>query len=307
MIAEAINLNIVRHAIEQLNPPSGIFGRYRVFSRQNGDLLWLVGIYTLIFVAAIFILVVEWPKIASGPLPRDGSTSSSAANNSVLSVIFGSAIFGAYVAVIARLIESAQKRLGAVDLFVSEVLSIGRVFVSVQIIPNFAKLLRNTAFLRGFADVARGENYTAIFERNSGDLGTLTSETINNVTAFYSFLKASRDATQSLKLWSNRDYPDQQKKEDVISIVLCCFFMAIHGRIALESLIERRAEARLAYAREIFHTVELQAFLVLSAALIPEDPRIKALEVRAQYYLDLLAKHGLGGALNLAKSLYKKK
>lgn len=288
VIDEAIRVNLVRHTIESLPSPKNVLDRYRVSSRQNGDLRGLFVAYMVVFVVATAVLICTWPTgtVGTGTPPSPGGSP-------ILSVIFGSAIFGGLITIVAKLVEAGQRRLATADLFISEIVSIGRVLVAVQVIPNFSKLLRDTSMLKGFADKARSENYAGIFDKNTADLGTLTSRTIDNVTAFYSFLKGSRDATQSLNLWSQANYPDEQKKEDVIAIVFCCFFMAIHGRLALEALIEKADEARLTLAREIFHTLELQAFLLLVATLATDDPRVNSVRLRSKYYRDLLTESSL--------------
>lgn len=241
----------------------------------------------VVFVIATAVLVCTWPTggVATG-------TPSVAGTSPILSVIFGSAIFGGFVTIVAKLVETGQRRLATADLFISEIVSIGRVLVAVQVVPNFSKLLRDTSMLKGFADKARSENYAGIFDKNTANLGTLTSRTIDNVTAFYSFLRGSRDATQSLNLWSQVGYPEEQKKDDVLAIVFCCFFMAIHGRLALKALIEKADEARLTFAQEIFHTLELQAFLLLVATLAADDPRVNSVRLRSKYYQDLLVGSG---------------
>ena len=81
----------------------------------------------------------------------------------------------------------------------------------------------------GFADSARKESYFSIFEKNSTELGSLGSATVNNVTAFYTFLKASRDATGALQLWEKPYYDVPQKKEDLVAIIHLCFLVTVHG------------------------------------------------------------------------------
>ena len=137
-----------------------------------------------------------------------------------------------------------------------------------------------------------------MFEKYSGDLGGLSSAIVNNVTAFYSFLKASRDATQSMKLWGSDTYSIEARKDDILTIIFNCLLMAIHGRLALEGLVPRRSmrgqkdyterNARLFYMRALFNTIELQCFVCLHAALALDDPRRTTLADREKFYRGLM-------------------
>jgi len=308
IIDEARKLNLVHSAFEKVRDKLGPLERFRIFSSQIIDVWILIAIYSLIFLVAGLFIVIYTDFGGTAALPSGNSppppNTIAAPSSTTLSIIFGTAVFGGYITLIAKLIETSQKRLGTIDLFVSEILSIGRVFLTTRIVPSFAGLYLDPKVMpTGFADTSRSENYTLVFKKNSGDLGGLSSEAINNITAFYSFLKASRDATLSIRLWTNVDYTLEMKRDDILTIIYNCFLMAIHGRLALDELIgERRAtsktehterNARLFYAREVFHTIELQCFLSLSSALKLDDPRRVTLNDRNDVYFPLLKTYNL--------------
>jgi hypothetical protein len=119
-------------------------------------------------------------------------------------------------------------------IFTSEILSIFRVFAAANIVGYFVYLYDRIEHSTkvggsespspvGFADTARKENYFCIFERNSGELGTVDPSAVNDVTAFYAFLRAARDATRSIQLWKNPDYNSETMKADIIGVILFVF------------------------------------------------------------------------------------
>jgi hypothetical protein len=202
----------VREAFEQIHAhPTSFLVRYRVFSRHNKDIWIFMIIYCIIFVGAAF-LVLELGVLTSGNREQDPNADGPRnwLNPTTLNIVFGAAIFGGFIGVISRLIENAQKRLGTVDLFTSEILSIGQVFTSSNIVGAFVQLYdrlaraqpeQDTVGPGGFADVARKESYSSVFDKNNSDLGHLSSDVVSNITAFYTFFKASRDATGAIQLW----------------------------------------------------------------------------------------------------------
>ena len=82
---------------------------------------------------------------------------------------------------------------------------------------SWAGLLVWHSFLRAemrsvFADKTQTEGYFDLYRTHLGKIGTLDSESIRHVTACYTFLKASRDATIALERWDAEGYPDMMKK-----------------------------------------------------------------------------------------------
>ena len=197
----------------------------------------------------------------------------------VIPLLFSAALLGAFLELIRRTLDTAFKRLTMIDLFVAEIVSILRVFSAANIIGDFAaQYLRVSDATAshsstesdsgiGFADSARKENYLTVFEKNSAELGALGSAVVNDVTAFWTFFKASRDATGAIANWAKANYSAQQKKEDLIAIIHLCFLMTLHGHEALKSLIPLNHKKNLEHAEDILAGVQLQCFMFLDAVL----------------------------------------
>jgi hypothetical protein len=286
-LQEIAEINFVAHPYEKIRGNLTFLNNYRPFSSHNFDLLLLFIVYFIVFSAAAVAALVAFHQ------------------KRVLAeqLIFGAAFFGGLTTIAAKLIENSQKRLATVDLFTSEILSIGRVFISSNIVGMFVHLFDELSKPNlvleassnggldaplqigpfGFADAARKESYFTIFEKNSTDLGPLSADIISDVTAFYTFLKASRDATGAMSLWKEPYYVNSMQRNDVISVLYNCFLMAIHGRLALNGLIEQDQRAK--YASEVFNSIEVKCYCFLITVLQRFDQRYRILYERRDYYL----------------------
>jgi hypothetical protein len=254
----------------------------RILSGYNLDLGIAAVIYLFAVAAAIGVVVfsgVMHTQSGMGP---------------GLQVIFGTAVFGTFIELLRRTYDSAIKRLATIDLFTSEILSIMRVIASANIIGDFVRLydrLHTPSQITpgvttnepgtgpaGFADSARKEDYFTIFGNNVSDLASLDPAVVNDITAFYTFLKASRDATGALQLWRAPDYELSKKKDDIVGIVYLCFLMCVHGQLALDNLITSAVNGRIAH--DIFAGVKLQCFSFLDHVVPRTDFRWPRIEQR---------------------------
>ncbi|MDA9503575.1 hypothetical protein XI09_01715 [Bradyrhizobium sp. CCBAU 11386] len=251
-----------------------------MITRYNDDLL----ITALLYVATFIISVVFAYEALS---ERD----------KVIPLLFSAALLGALLELIRRTLDTAFKRLTTIDLFVAEIVSILRVFSAANIIGDFAaQYLRVSDATAshsstepdsgvGFADSARKESYLTVFEKNSAELGALGSQVVNNVTAFSTFFKASRDATGAIANWTKAGYSQQQKKDDLIAIIDLCFLMTLHGHEALKYLISPNHENNFKHAENILASVQLQCFMFLDAVLPMDNfrrPRLKQRRERCE-------------------------
>jgi hypothetical protein len=308
-LREIAEINLVSHPYESVRGDLSFFEDYRSFSSHNYDLMILFAIYFLVFLVAAVAALFSF---ASRDLAEQ--------------LVFGAAIFGGLITISAKLIESSQKRLATVDLFASEILSIGRVFVSINIVGSFIHLFEqlsketshpddhSSAEVKngppggpqGFADAARKESYFTIFEKNNADLGPLAADIISDVTAFYTFLKASRDATGSMSLWKESYYNGDMRRNDIISIIYNCFLMAIHGRKSLCHLIEEKN--RVKYAVDVFNSIELKCYCFLLTVLEPLDPRFRLLSERRDFYMNVIKSYAgaAGSAGSMERLLLRK-
>jgi hypothetical protein len=90
------------------------------------------------------------------------------------------------------------------------------------------------------------------------------------VTAFYTFLRASRDATKGLELWDKRSYTREMKQRDIINIIYQCLLLGANGEIALRSL---REDNKRCAAAGNFVLVQIQSITVLNRIMPPDDYR----------------------------------
>ena len=267
--------------------------RHWIVSYHNADLAVVAAAYLLALVAAIVIVLSVEPKTS---IATTG-----------LQIILGTAVFGSFIELIRRTYDAAIRRMATVDLFASELLSIFRVFAAANIIGDFALLydglglkpIRKGQLItaiamnpvpKGFADVARSENYFNIFENNSAELGALDPAAVYDVTAFYTFLRASRDATGAIRLWKEEGYEIASKREDIVSIVYLCFLMTMHGQRALHRLVYS-AENR-AIVDDILSGVFLQCFSFLDHTLAADDFRRPRINQRRQVCTRLRKDYG---------------
>jgi hypothetical protein len=182
-------------------------------------------------------------------------------------------LFGAFLAVVggtaARFYDLANRRAGTIDMIASDIISTIRLIVALNILDDFmakAKALQAevdkgpasgaqapapaadaAAHQRGgtreqlgpgFADTARRSDYFAVFNALITDLRALDSWTVSHVTAFYTFLKGARDATESLERWKNTEYRAEWKINDIVAIIYAMNLCVIHGRCAIGLLVQ---------------------------------------------------------------------
>jgi hypothetical protein len=260
----------------------------RILAGYNVDL----GIAAVIYLVAITIAISVIFGSHLTDTPQGFGTG--------LQIIFGTAVFGTFIELLRRTYDAAIKRLATIDLFTSEILSIMRVFASANIVGDFVRLydrLEETGNVAvqmgnapaektegtgafGFADAARNEDYFTIFNANAADLASLDPAVVNDIAAFYTFLKASRDATGAMQLWKSPQYQMHDKRRDIIAIIFACFLMSLHGQQALEKLIASNNNREI--ANDIFAGVMLQCFAFLYYVIPATDFRWERIENRRQ-------------------------
>jgi hypothetical protein len=128
----------------------------------------------------------------------------------------------------------------------------------------------------------------------------LSADIISDITAFYTFLKASRDATGSMSLWKESYYNDNMRRNDIISVIYVCFLMTIHGKESLVALVEDKHRAK--FAKDVFNSIEVRCYCFLLTVLQPLDQRYRLLSERREFYLNLVKPYaredvGYGAAL----------
>lgn len=116
---------------------------------------------------------------------------------------------------VKKTIEDAHNARTIALALTSDVASIMKAIAKARIPQHFMLQYDKPDQQFPWADVARDENYFSAFDAHVGKLGALREPALAaDVTTFYTFLKASRDATSSL-LGANRPLPaDPQKSKE---------------------------------------------------------------------------------------------
>jgi hypothetical protein len=255
---------------------------------KNGDLIFFSLLY-LIIGAVTITAVIRGGFPLQGDAPR---------------VVFGAAVLGAFLELLRRIYDTAVKRLAIVDLFTSEMFNILRAFAAANIIGGFARLydIADTEELAGpgtvtgsppaagLAHPAGDENYYDIFQSSSADLSLLDPSVVNDITAFYTFLKTARDATGAFRQWQDPRYSAAIKKEDIVTVVYLCFLMTVHGMLALERIVVSRNNWDL--IEDISAGVLLQSFAILDSVVPRDDFRRPRIEQRREHCAQLQQKYG---------------
>ena len=119
------------------------------------------------------------------------------------------AVFAIFGAVLAWAYQAGSARLGVVDLFACEIDTLCRVTLAVDTVHHYVRRFeRNSPATPGnkpYAPARRftsEENYFPVFENNTKDLEALEARVVTNITAFYTYMKAVRDAQRVLGQFS---------------------------------------------------------------------------------------------------------
>jgi hypothetical protein len=110
------------------------------------------------------------------------------------------AVFGA---VVAWVYQVGSARLGVVDLFACEISTLCRVATVIRATQNLIENFSQGPPLSDSHVPAPGhftsqESYFPVFESNARDLQALDANVVINITAFYTYLKATRDSLRKL-------------------------------------------------------------------------------------------------------------
>ncbi|HYA05373.1 MAG TPA: hypothetical protein VEF90_05735 [Xanthobacteraceae bacterium] len=140
--------------------------------------------------------------------------------------------FPVYTAILAWAYLAASKRLGVVDLFACEIITLCRVGTILDIAKNYVEQCeRNDA---KFPALTSEEEYFPVFSNNSGDLEQLEALVVRNITEFYTYMKAFRDTRRLLAAPEST----QQTSAAVANLIYMLFLANASARKAVEYLIE---------------------------------------------------------------------
>jgi hypothetical protein len=209
-----------------------------------------------------------------------------------------SAVLAGLCGIIAWCYQTGSGRLGIVDLFACEITTLCRVCTingladtcvaaleldSREHSPPDQDKITKTAESFGHFDSA--EEYTPIFDNNAKELQSLSVKVVINITAFYTYWKATRDAFRRLAN-TKPAYSDGWHR--AMANVLYMQFLAMESaRKAIRDLIE--FEPNHAENTIMILLSELPLYGALSKYFEESDVRHARLQLRRSRYLTLVA------------------
>jgi hypothetical protein len=181
--------------------------------------------------------------------------------------------------------RSACTRLGVVDLFACEIgtlcrvgtiFDIGRKYVAqYDAVPTAASGSERTP--PPDAGFVSQEEYFPVFENNTHDLQLLEATVVNNITEFYTYMKATRDALRRLA-----DVPVQGWHDAACNVIYMVFLAYESGRKAITDLVEYEPVA--AESKIVILLTELETYAFLIRHFPTDNLRYKRLKLREPEY-----------------------
>ena len=202
-----------------------------------------------------------------------------------------------YGVIVGWAYQTASSRLGIVDLFACEISTLCRVGTIFDIGKGYVDSydagpgpVRASAASDKFVSQ---EEYFPVFDNNSRDLQLLEASVVNNITEFYTYMKAMRDSLRKLS-----EMPTQPAaigaqaagaadKRDawhmaLVNVIYLLYLGYESARKAVNDLIEfqpARAERSI-----IILLTELKCYAFLRKHFTSDDLRRKRLELREDGY-----------------------
>jgi hypothetical protein len=198
------------------------------------------------------------------------------------------AVFGA---VLTWAYQVGSARLGVVDLFACEIITLCRVAFVSDTVDRLIDMFnqgppRTSAAAGGIPAVHQfnsQEDYFPVFEANARDLQTLEARVVIQITAFYTYIKAVRDSMRTLSEIGAQGAAWQMAAGDVIYRM---FLGLESARFAITELDEFEPES--AERRILILIGELQAYGFLYSHFDVNDRRYKRLDLRKADYEKLV-------------------
>jgi hypothetical protein len=206
--------------------------------------------------------------------------------------------------VLAWTYRSACARLGVVDLFACEIGTLCRVGTIFDIGEKYVAQYKQGpgASLSGIEKrVARDsafvsqEEYFPVFQNNNRDLQLLEAEVVNNITEFYTYMKAARDSLRQLAETSPSVVADPKPAADaelsstpdawhvaLCNVIYMVFLAYESGRKAITDLVEFEPVA--AERKVVILLTELQMYGFLVNFFGHDDIHYKRLKLREADY-----------------------
>jgi hypothetical protein len=274
-----------------------------LWSTHVEDLRWVVRMTTGGAVLLIFIIIVAWHQELITEF-REAL------------VPFG-AVLAALGGIIAWCYKTGNARLGIVDLFACEITTLCRICTVVGLADTCisahemgahegrpADREKFASSREPFIHFASSEHYTPVFDANAKELQVLNVKALTNITAFYTYWKAIRDAFRKLAAIpapvSTPSATEMDPWHRAMLYVIYMQFLAFESaRKAVRDLIEfepNRAENTI-----VILLSELPAYHFLLKHFPQGSVHRKRLELRRQLYASAVA-----GVYYQTEDAYKK-
>jgi hypothetical protein len=202
-----------------------------------------------------------------------------------------------YGVIVGWAYQTASSRLGIVDLFACEISTLCRVGTIFDIGKRYVDSYdAGPAPVRVLPTVDKfvsQEEYFPVFDNNSRDLQLLEASVVNNITEFYTYMKAMRDSLRKLAdtpaqpAASNAQAAAAASDSDpwhaaMVNVIYLLYLGYESARKAVNDLIEfqpARAERSI-----IILLTELKCYAFLRKQFTSDDLRRKRLELREAGY-----------------------
>ena len=228
-----------------------------------------------------------WPRLVFSAIADSGA--------------FIGAVWAVGCGVLAWTYQTGSARLGVVDLFACEIATLCRVAAVVDMVPRYIALFREGPEASQPHKSTREipvdggrftsqEEYFPVFGSSVRDLQQLEAEVVDNVTAFYTYMKVMRDALRKLAELhpsANSVLGHDGWHSAVVKVIYMQFLALESARKSIKELVEFPPTRE----EDIF-TILLSKICAYSflRQQFKGDLRHRLLEVREAYYRDEVPK-----------------
>jgi hypothetical protein len=166
-----------------------------------------------------------------------------------------SVLVTSFLTLMVFLTGAANIRTGVATVFESEVGNI----CNVMYIFGLARIDR-TSIAANWRELkiqltSRSEDYFETFSKNIDKLASLPKQIVSDVTAFFTFLKASRDAVLALDHWDEAT-TDEHRLRDMIRIANHLYHSLRYAKSTLTDLSGPRSTTTIAHIDEMLNCLD---------------------------------------------------
>src|SRR5262245_17471787 len=198
--------------------------------------------------------------------------------------------------ILAWCYQTGSARLGIVDLFACEITTVCRICTINSMADNCIEAFkldvsRGQKIRERLSRMESSENYTPIFDSNAKELRNLEAKVVINITAFYTYWKAGRDAIRKLDKASETsvavaDANTEAWRRAMLQIIYLQFLTFESARKAVRDLVE--FEPTHAENTITILISELPLYRFLLDNFSPGDMRHTRLQLRLERYHEIV-------------------